>query len=204
MRPARRPSLRGAKPRSNQDLALGLGLPRCARNDESGPSSGDDATAALIAIGAVARIGRTPARLHPGGGGFVEASRDPIAERGPWRRTVIIMGRRVQLRNLGHLDLGRRRRRRQRRIESRAAGEAVRRLRVTSTRRKQHERHRDDRKSKPFRRSLRKSFHGGHVVILPPNGKRATLQARSRSDRSGRPRAQAGSTTAAYAAATVR
>jgi hypothetical protein len=153
----------------------------------------------LIAIGAAAGIGGAAAWLYAGGGGLVEAARDPVAERGPRRRPVIVMDRRVQLRNLGHGHRRRRRRRRQRWIESRAAGEPVWRLRVTGACRKQ-QRGREARNSKSFR----KACHGGDVVIPRQNRKRATLPARSRSDRSGRPRAPADSTTAAYAAAAAR
>ena len=83
----------------------------------------------IAAIGATARIGRTPARLHSRGSGLVEASDYPVAERGPRRWPIIIAQRRIHLRHPGWLDPGRWRRRRWRRVELRSAGQAVRQLR---------------------------------------------------------------------------
>src|SRR5213076_2644842 len=87
-------------------------------------------TLLIVAIGATARIGRTPARLHPRGSRLVEAPDHPVAERGPRRRPIIIARRRIHLRHFGHFDLGRWRRWRWRRIELRSTRQAVWQLRV--------------------------------------------------------------------------
>jgi hypothetical protein len=145
----------------------------------------------LPAVGAAPRIDLAVARAKPGRRTFLQASGDLVAERG--RRLLNALARRrIHLRHHRHFDLWRRRRRRQWRIEPRSAG------RDDDLRRCCADKHGG--KQNGCDRSL---SHREYVVMPRENRKTLILPARFRSDRNGRARGRAGSTIAAYAAATA-
>jgi hypothetical protein len=153
-----------------------------------------DPKESVVLIGAGAGIRGPVIRAKPGRRAFVEAGLDPIAERRARSRRGVLPHRRIHLRHHRRLDFGRWRCWRHGRIKLRPAPRN--RLRECGVRSHQRCYDQANKNEGPF--------HRGYVVTPSGNGKSIILQARSRSDRTCRPRGRAGSTIATYAAAVGR